>query len=95
MELHRQQQEMDAIVDQMRKTLGVDVDGWVSNDAYTTTRELARTIKERMIEAADVQEKEGIRNNFPFDDFDENGGSGFLVTLFKCEVDVQLCICLT
>jgi hypothetical protein len=51
----------------------VDVYGWVSNDAYTTTRELARTIKERMIEAADVQEKEGIRNNFPFDDFDENG----------------------
>lgn len=73
MELHRQQQEMDGIMDQMRKTLDVDVYGWIPNEAYTATRELARTIKERMIEAADVQEKEGIRNNFPFDDFDENG----------------------
>lgn len=72
MGLHRQQQEMDTIMDQMRKTLGVDVYGWVSNEEYTTTLKLARTIKERMIEAADVQEKEGIRNNFPFDDFDEN-----------------------
>lgn len=73
MELHRQQQEMDAVMDQMRQTLDVDVNGWVPNEAYAATRELARTIKERMVEAADVQEKEGIRNNFPFDDFDENG----------------------
>jgi hypothetical protein len=37
------------------------------------TKELARNIKERMIEAASTADKDGIKNHFPFDDYDEDG----------------------
>ncbi|KAF1962350.1 kinase-like protein [Byssothecium circinans] len=72
MDVHRQQEEMDAVMDQMRETLGVDVYGWVPNEEFAATRELARHIKERMIDAADAAEKDGVRNHFPFDDFAED-----------------------
>lgn len=72
-ELLGRQQEMDTMMDQMRETLRVDVYGWVPNEDFTATRELAQDIKERMVAAADPAEKDGIRNHFPFDDFDEDG----------------------
>lgn len=56
----------------MRGILGVDVYGWVPNEEFTATKEMARDVKGQMIEAADVAEKELIRNHFPFDDYDEN-----------------------
>ena len=71
MDLHREQQEMDAMMDQMRGALGVDVNGWVPNEGYEGSKALAREIKERMIEAADPAERQGIEQNFPFDDFNE------------------------
>jgi hypothetical protein len=72
-DLHSQQQETDAMMDQIRETLGVDVYGWVPNEDFTATRELAQNLKEQMIAAADPAEQDGIRNHFPFDDFDEGG----------------------
>ncbi|GES61237.1 kinase-like protein [Aspergillus terreus] len=47
MELYLEQQEMDAVMHDLREMLDVDVSGWVPNEAYAETRELARTIKER------------------------------------------------
>lgn len=73
MDMHSQQQEMDVMMDQMRETLGVDVYGWVPSEEFEASKELARDIKERMIEAADPADKDGIRNHFPFDDYDEDG----------------------
>jgi hypothetical protein len=61
---------MDAM---MRETLGVDVYGWVPNEEFVATTEMAQNFKERMIAAADAADKDGIRNHFPFDDFDECG----------------------
>ncbi|RMZ83596.1 hypothetical protein DV738_g948, partial [Chaetothyriales sp. CBS 135597] len=73
MAVFNQQQEMDTMMDEMRKALGVDVYGWVSNEDFASTKEMARNIKAQMIEAADPAEKDGIRHHFPFDDFDEDG----------------------
>jgi hypothetical protein len=73
MDMHSQQQEMDTMMDQMRETLGVDVYGWVPDEDFMATKELARNIKERMIEAASAADEDGIKNHFPFDDYDEDG----------------------
>lgn len=62
---------MDAVMHDLREMLDVDVCGWVPNEAYAETRELARTIKEQVVDGAEADEKERIRDNFPFDDFDE------------------------
>lgn len=72
MDMHSQQQEMDAMMDEMRDSLGIDVYGWAPNEDFECTKKLVQSIKERMIESADLREKEGIKNNFPFDDFDED-----------------------
>jgi hypothetical protein len=72
MQLYREQQEMDVVMHDLREMLDVDVYGWVPNEAYAETRELARTIKEQIVDGAEADEKERIRDNFPFDDFDES-----------------------
>lgn len=72
MNLYSQQQEMGATMDEMRDSLGVDIYGWVPNEEFTTTRELARNIKERMIEAADPADKDGVRDHSPFEDYEDD-----------------------
>lgn len=72
-DMHRQQQEMDEVMGQMREAIGTDITGWVPNERYSASKELAGTIKQQMIEQADPAERDGIRNHFPFDDFDEDG----------------------
>ncbi|GIK00090.1 phosphotransferase enzyme [Aspergillus viridinutans] len=71
--LDERQKEADVAMDQMRNVLGVDVMGWVPNEEYEAAKATAREIKAKMIEAAETDEDRiGIRNHFPFDDFDEN-----------------------
>lgn len=70
--LDERQNEADTAMDQMRNVLGVDVLGWVSNEEYEAAKEMAREIKAKMLEAAETDEDRiGIQNHFPFDDFDE------------------------
>lgn len=71
MDLHHQQQEMDATLDQMRAALSVDVNGRISNEGFKGAKALAREIKAQMIEATDPAERRGMVKNFPFDDCDE------------------------
>lgn len=71
--LDARQREADVAMDQMRDVLGIDILGWVPNDEYETAKEKAREIKAKMLDAAETDEDRiGIQNHFPFDDFDEN-----------------------
>ena len=71
--LDARQKEADIAMDQMRNFLGVDILGWVPNDEYEAAKGMAREIKARMLEAAETDEdRTGIQNHFPFDNFDEN-----------------------
>ncbi|RMD41469.1 hypothetical protein DV735_g3650, partial [Chaetothyriales sp. CBS 134920] len=73
LDVFNQQQEMDTMMDEMRQAIGVNVVGWVSNEDFASAKEIARKIKQQMIEAADPADRDGIRDYFPFDDFDEDG----------------------
>ncbi|KAF7125526.1 hypothetical protein CNMCM5793_001765 [Aspergillus hiratsukae] len=71
--LDERQKEADTAMDQMRNVLGVDVLGWVPNEEYEATKAMAREIKAKILEAAETDEDRiGIQNHFPFDDFDEH-----------------------
>ncbi|KAH1668119.1 hypothetical protein KXV52_005667 [Aspergillus fumigatus] len=70
--LDARQKEADVAMDQMRNVLGIDILGWVPNDEYEAAKEKASEIKAKMLEAAETDEDRiGIQNHFPFDDFDE------------------------
>ncbi|PLN86244.1 protein kinase-like protein [Aspergillus taichungensis] len=72
--LHAQHQEADDAMQHMRRILGVDIMGWVPNEEYHAAREKAREIKDKMLEVAETDEDVfGVREHFPFDDFDERG----------------------
>ncbi|KAF9891172.1 Phosphotransferase enzyme [Aspergillus nanangensis] len=73
LDLDSRQREADIVMEQMRHALGVDVLGWVSNSEYEAVKELAGEMKARMLEAAKTAEGiTGVRDHFPFDDFDES-----------------------
>lgn len=72
LDLDSRQKEADIAMEQMRHVLGVDVLGWVPNSEYEAAKELAEEMKARMLEAAKtVRDIAGVRDHFPFDDFDE------------------------
>ncbi|RHZ55477.1 hypothetical protein CDV55_103246 [Aspergillus turcosus] len=71
--LDKQQKEADTAMDQMREVLGVDVLGWVPNNEFEAAKQMAAEIKAKMLEAAETgEDRIGIQNHFPSDDFDEN-----------------------
>jgi serine/threonine protein kinase len=52
--------------------LGVQIDGWVPNEAYETIKETAENIKSQMIAEADSDaDKKDIEDNWPFQDHEE------------------------
>ncbi|KAL2872636.1 phosphotransferase family protein [Aspergillus lucknowensis] len=68
-----QQREADTAMEQMRDLLGVDILGWVPNDQYKAAKEVSCEMKAKMPEAVETPSNiNGVQNNFPFDDFDEN-----------------------
>lgn len=73
LELDARQREADIAMDEMRHALGIDILGWVPNDDYDAVKELAHDMKTKMLEAAETPEDAiGVRDHFPFDDFDES-----------------------
>jgi hypothetical protein len=57
----------------MQDVLGINILGWVPNNKYKTAKEKAREIKPKMLNAAKTDEDRiGIQNHFPFDNFNEN-----------------------
>ncbi|GAD91760.1 hypothetical protein PVAR5_0334 [Paecilomyces variotii No. 5] len=72
LDLDMQQKETDAAMDQMRHALDVDELGWVPNSEYEAAKELAQEMKRQMPQAAETaHDATGVRDHFPFDDFDE------------------------
>lgn len=72
LDLDMQQKQADTAMDQMRHALGVDEMGWVTNSEYDAAKELTQEMKSQMLEAAETaDDARGIRDHFPFDDFDE------------------------
>ncbi|PYI30386.1 kinase-like protein [Aspergillus indologenus CBS 114.80] len=70
--LDARQKEADIASEEMRNILGVDLLGWVPNDDYDAVKKVAHDMKTRMLEAAETSEDRiGVRDHFPFDDFDE------------------------
>lgn len=60
-------------MEQMRSVLGVDIFGWVPNDEYNAAKDVALEMKAKMLAAAESQDDiTGVRDHFPFDDFDED-----------------------
>ncbi|RAL12649.1 phosphotransferase family protein [Aspergillus homomorphus CBS 101889] len=71
--LDARQKEADAVMDETRSALGVDVLGWVPNEDYDAAKAVAQDLKTKMLEAAETHEEVvGVRDHFPFDDFDES-----------------------
>ncbi|KAE8149656.1 kinase-like domain-containing protein [Aspergillus avenaceus] len=72
LKLDARQKEADVAMEQMQEVLGVDVLGWVPNDAYETAKKQAREMKNKMLEVAGTpSDVTGVQDHFPFDDFDE------------------------
>ncbi|PYH75396.1 kinase-like protein [Aspergillus uvarum CBS 121591] len=72
LDLDARQKEADIAIEEMRNILEVDVLGWVPNDDYDAVKGMAHNMKTRMLEAAETPEDViGVRDHFPFDDFDE------------------------
>jgi hypothetical protein len=73
LELDARQREADIAMEEMRYALGIDILGWVPNDDYDAVKGLAHDMKTKMLEAAETPEDAiGVRDHFPFDDFDES-----------------------
>ncbi|PWY90362.1 kinase-like protein [Aspergillus sclerotioniger CBS 115572] len=72
LDLDARQKEADIAMEQMRDALGVDILGWVPNDDYDAVKGVAHDMKTKMLQAAETPEDIiGVRDHFPFDDFDE------------------------
>ena len=73
LDLYTRHEEADTAMVQMQLALGVDVLGWIPNDNFEATKELAQEMKSKMLEAAETEHDiTAVRDHFPFDDFDEH-----------------------
>lgn len=67
-----QQEETDAQLENIQNTIGINADGWTSNEEYEDAVERAKLVKKQGLESLDTQEeKEMTSKHWPFDDFDE------------------------
>ncbi|PYI05957.1 kinase-like protein [Aspergillus sclerotiicarbonarius CBS 121057] len=72
LDLDARQKEADITMEEMQHALGIDILGWVPNDDYDAVKAVAHDMKTKMLEAAETPEDViGVRDHFPFDDFDE------------------------
>jgi len=68
------QEETDAQLENIQNTIGINADGWTSNEEYEDAVERAKLVKKLGLESLDTQEeKEMTSKHWPFDDFDEEG----------------------
>ncbi|KAF4550251.1 Hypothetical protein D9617_18g034420 [Elsinoe fawcettii] len=72
--LTSKEEESTEEYNEMLKALGIDQQGWVEDDEhYEKAREMARSIKESLLEEAQTQaEKTSVLQHFPFEDHDED-----------------------
>ncbi|RMZ92588.1 hypothetical protein DV736_g142, partial [Chaetothyriales sp. CBS 134916] len=70
----QQQEDTDSQVENIQNAIGINADGWVSNEEYEGAVERAKLFKKQALESLDTEEeKEMTSKHWPFDDFDEEG----------------------
>ncbi|PWY83761.1 hypothetical protein BO94DRAFT_557614 [Aspergillus sclerotioniger CBS 115572] len=73
LELYTEQHDADEAMEHMRRALNADVLGWVPNSEYDAARQLAQEMKDKILEMVETDHDIiAARDNFPFDDFDED-----------------------
>lgn len=72
LEIDSEQKTADAQMQRVRDFIGINIDGWVSNECYDEAREKERLVKEQMVEDAETEEeKKELIELWPFQDHDE------------------------
>jgi len=72
LERDAKQKNADGQMQQIRDFIGINIEGWVSNEGYETAVEKARLIKNEMVEAADTEEeRREFEELWPFQDHEE------------------------
>lgn len=57
---------------EVRESIGINIEGWVPNEESDSARERAKLMKSQMAEAADTEEeRREFDENWPFQDHDE------------------------
>ena len=73
MNILRQQEDTDTDLRNIQNVIGINADGWTSNEEYEGAVERAKAMKEQGLDSLDIkEEKEMTSNHWPFDDFDED-----------------------
>ena len=69
LELDAKQNAADALSQRLRELVGVNIDGWVSQEGYEDAVGSAATIKAQMLAATETdEEKREVEENWPFHD---------------------------
>jgi hypothetical protein len=69
---HTKQKEADLQMDQIRTFIGVNIEGWVPNDAFEEAKAKAELIKNEMLNEAETEhERKELIEHWPFQDHEE------------------------
>lgn len=69
-----EQHDADKNTETVRRTLGINIDGWVPLEGYDWAKQLNQALKAQAIEWAETELERGeLQNHWPFDDHDEDG----------------------
>ncbi|KAH0842096.1 phosphotransferase family protein [Fonsecaea pedrosoi] len=69
-----QQEDIDTQLEKIQNAIGINADGWTSNEEYEEAVGRAKLIKMQALASLDSEEeKEMTLKHWPFDDFDEQG----------------------
>ncbi|KFY97733.1 hypothetical protein V500_01942 [Pseudogymnoascus sp. VKM F-4518 (FW-2643)] len=72
LERDTKQKDADEQMHQVRKAIGVDIEGWVPNDEFESARARAEVMKNEMAQAADSEEeRREFEELWPFQDHEE------------------------
>ncbi|EXJ82365.1 hypothetical protein A1O3_06178 [Capronia epimyces CBS 606.96] len=68
----QQQEDTDTQLEKIQNAIGINADGWTSNEEYEGVVARAKLIRKQGLESLDTEEeKEMTSRHWPFDDFDE------------------------
>jgi hypothetical protein len=66
------QKDADDQMQQVRDSIGINIEGWVQNEEFDSAREKAKLMRSEMAEAADTEEeKREVDEHWPFQDHEE------------------------
>jgi hypothetical protein len=65
------QKDADDQMQQVRDAIGINIEGWVSNEEFESAREKAKFMKSEMAKAAETEERREFDEHWPFQDHEE------------------------